>query len=523
MASIQNEKRSRLTTEHKRFKTKLIAGKPARIMRPRLFFIFLAVSLCMFGLLMVYSASSVSALSKYGTSTYYFVRQAIFMGIGWFIALTIYFLPVNIFSQHVESIAWFACTGLLILVLIVGHSAGGAVRWLSLGPINFQPSEFAKIVILMSASRLIAQFKDEEISKEVMIKALLFRVSIPLVLILAEPDTGSTIIIAVALLSIFWIAGLPLSYIIPIILFGVIVVSAFFILSPYRLDRLLVMLHPWDDPYGSGYQATLAIMAFASGGLFGRGIGNSTMKYNYLPEAHNDYILAIIGEECGFIGTVLFLLTFLVLCFTAFQIARQCSNKFHRYFVIGCSSLIMFQFFVNSMGIIGVIPMTGKTLPLISYGGSSVISSIMIIGLILRASKESDQYSDADNRRKSFSLVQGNVVEMPTARDASTAGVVTKRSDRRLDSSYEQAKTPSSRPRVIYRRNSSQVRDESNYMNPSSSSPFSSSYHNRDASRFQGRQRINLGGDAKDRLRPNDGPTVRHMNSSYKTHKKTHY
>ena len=153
--------------------------------------------------------------------------------------------------------------------------------------------------------------------------------------------------------------------------------------------RIQVALNPWADEYGDGYQATLAIMAFASGGLFGRGIGNSTMKYSYLPEAHNDYILAIIGEEVGFVGTVLFFLVFAMLIYSAFRIAEQATDRRGALMASGSAVILAVQFLINALGILNVFPMTGKPLPFISYGGSSIIVSLMLAGLILRVSYES--------------------------------------------------------------------------------------------------------------------------------------
>ncbi len=206
------------------------------------------------------------------------------------------------------------------------------------------------------------------------------------------------------------------------------------------MTRVQVAWNPWADEYGDGYQATLAIMAFASGGLFGRGIGNSTMKYSYLPEAHNDYILAIIGEEVGFLGTLLFFLVFAMLIYSAFRIAEQATDRRGALMASGSAVILAVQFLINALGILNVFPMTGKPLPFISYGGSSIIVSLMLAGLILRVSYESARRDEYDRRRESFAVM-----------DESTAGVPHVRGERSSRNGFTvldgSATEPAARPR----------------------------------------------------------------------------
>lgn len=186
---------------------------------------------------------------------------------------------------------------------------------------------------------------------------------------------------------------------------------------------------PWLDKYGSGFQATLAIMAFTSGGLFGRGIGNSTMKYSYLPEAHNDYIFSIIGEELGFVGTMLFLAVFAVLIYAAFQIGRRAPDLKGRMIAQGSALMLALQFFINAAGVLNIIPMSGKTMPFISYGGSSMISSLILAGLIIRVSVESNARTVYDARRRSFAVMDEDE-DVSDHIGVSTAGRVRTRSGR---------------------------------------------------------------------------------------------
>ena len=274
---------------------------------------------------------------------------------------------------------------------------------------------------------------------------------ISLFLIFIQPDFGTVLIILLTLMCMALFAGLDPRFIIGVLIFGILVIVIALVAEPYRMVRIQVALNPWADEYGDGYQATLAIMAFASGGLFGRGIGNSTMKYSYLPEAHNDYILAIIGEEVGFVGSAV---------------------------------ILAVQFLINALGILNVFPMTGKPLPFISYGGSSIIVSLMLAGLILRVSYESARRDEYDRRRESFAVM-----------DESTAGVPHVRGERSSRNGFTvldgSATDPAARPR---QRTAPQGR-------PQRPTPRNAG---------GGYNRIDLNSDPSARLRTDDqGPRVR--------------
>ena len=387
---------------------RLIAGVPARIMRPRLIFLCCLVALVAFGLLMVYSASAVEAASDGYAPTHYLERQALFALGGTILIVVMAFIP-NLFDHFKRWLAWplwGVALALLAAVTLVGMVGGGAQRWISLGFFTLQPSELLKPALILVVAKLLSEYYAERaIDINTYAARMAIAVGVPLVFIIVQPDLGTTLIIGMTVFTMMFLAGLPVRY----ALFFVAVIAVGGVLAmiaaPYRLQRFLVTMDPWADPYGDGYQATLAIMAFASGGLFGRGIGNSTIKYNYLPEAHNDYILAVIGEELGFVGTVLFFAVFALLIWSAFKIASESQTVFGRLVAEGCAVVLAVQFLVNALGIIGVLPMTGKTLPFISYGGSSMIASMILAGLILRASIESEAQTVYDMRRDSFAVM----------------------------------------------------------------------------------------------------------------------
>ncbi len=380
-------------------------------MRPRLVFVCCLVAICAFGLLMVYSASSVEALKEQGSSWYFLFRQAIFMAIG-FVAFAVIgtraVIPWRAFRSSASKVMWAFVVVLLLVVLAVGAGGDtwGASRWIPLGFFNLQPAELAKPAVIVLAAKILSDYYEDGVTDTFsFLVSMAICLGVPAILIFAEPDLGTTIIIAVTVFAMAYICGI--SYRLIGALFAVFVVAAvgLAITSSYRFTRLLVFLDPWSDPFGDGYQAKLAIMAFASGGPFGRGIGNSTMKYNYLPEAHNDYILAIIGEELGFVGTAIFVLVFLSMIAAGFYIARRSASLHGQLIASGCSFVLLIQFIINTFGILGLLPMTGKPLPFISYGGSSVLTSLILAGLIFRVSVESNVQTAADRRRAGLAVL----------------------------------------------------------------------------------------------------------------------
>lgn len=286
----------RVARDHSGLAEKYIAGVPARIMRPRLVFLACLVALVGFGVIMVYSASSVEALKEGNPSTYYLFRQALFAAVGGIILViaTRRWFPWPLIEGDALRIVIAAFSALLIFVRFFGQGAGGATRWVTIAGFTLQPSELLKPFLIMRSAQLLdGYYLERTLPREAFIRCVATDIVIPLALVFFQPDMGSTLIIFGALFLMAVFAGLEGRVVAALAVFVVLAGALAIFIEPYRLERLKVVMDPWSDPYDSGYQATLAIMAFASGGLTGRGIGNSTMKYNYLPEAHNDYILAI--------------------------------------------------------------------------------------------------------------------------------------------------------------------------------------------------------------------------------------
>ena len=500
-------RRRATATSHSDWGEKYIAGVPARIMRPRLVFLSCLIAICMFGLLMIYSASSVESLQENGSSWFFLYRQAIFMFIGFvlFAMIGSRLLPWPLFRSKLVWGVWFGVLVLLIAVLFVGQGAEewGASRWIDLGIFNLQPAEVAKPVIIVLTAKIFADyFEDGTIDTRAFLIQMLIMLPFPLFLIFREPDLGTTIIIALTVFAIAILCGLPWRVVAFVTIAAFVLGAAAIVTSPYRAKRFLAYLDPWSDPYDTGYQATLAIMAFASGGLFGRGIGNSTMKYHYLPEAHNDYILAIIGEELGFVGTAIFVLVFVAMIIAAFYICREAPTLHAQLLASGCTIILAVQFLINVFGILGVMPMTGKPLPFVSYGGSSIIASLVLAALIFRVSVESNVETAADRRRSGMAVMGERSARASVRRSAgsgddvsghigrSTAGEARVRSTRRDGSAPRADRAASSRSALSVYDGGRQGRSEAS---PTRREPRGTA---------GGYGRIDLGSDAGERLRP---------------------
>ena len=506
-AARPKARRRATATSHSDWGEKYIAGVPARIMRPRLVFLSCLIAICMFGLLMIYSASSVESLQENGSSWFFLYRQAIFMFIGFvlFAMIGSRLLPWPLFRSKLVWGVWFGVLVLLIAVLFVGQGAEewGASRWIDLGIFNLQPAEVAKPVIIVLTAKIFADyFEDGTIDTRAFLIQMLIMLPFPLFLIFKEPDLGTTIIIALTVFAIAILCGLPWRVVAFVTIAAFVLGAAAIVTSPYRAKRFLAFLDPWSDPYDTGYQATLAIMAFASGGLFGRGIGNSTMKYHYLPEAHNDYILAIIGEELGFVGTAIFVLVFVAMIIAAFYICREAPTLHAQLLASGCTIILAVQFLINVFGILGVMPMTGKPLPFVSYGGSSIIASLVLAALIFRVSVESNVETAADRRRSGMAVMGERSARASARRSAgsgddvsghigrSTAGEARVRSTRRDVSAPRADRAASSRSALSVYDGGRQGRSEASPTRRESRGTAG------------GYGRIDLGSDAGERLRP---------------------
>jgi len=352
-----------------------------------LFSVFLLLGI---GLVMVASAGVAYGNLRFEDGYFFFKRQLFGVGVG----VGALFLFQKIQYRFWKTIAiplFFGAIGLLVLVLIpgMGTTAYGAARWIQLGPIPpFQPSEAMKLA-------LIVYFAAWFSGKDPMRKTDFFEGVVPFLLMLGviaflimkQPDTGTLGILFVIAMSMFFAAGARLSHIGILIGSGLVGLGVLVLLAPYRMKRLLVFLNPEHDPSGAGYQIRQALIALGSGGILGVGLGHSKQKFLYLPEPMTDSIFAVLGEELGLIGCVVVISLFLFFAYRGFRIARNAPDEFGRLLAVGIVSWIVFQAFINIFAITGLMPLTGVPLPLISYGGTSLVAILGAVGILLNISK----------------------------------------------------------------------------------------------------------------------------------------
>lgn len=354
------------------------------------------IIIAVFGLLMIYSASNVIGLKEYNDSFYYFKKQLIFFVIG--IALMLLMIKIDLKYLYKYSIHIFLfCMLLLIIVLIpgIGKESGGARSWIMIGIYQFQPSEFMKIGIILIISKVLSskvQIKFEA-------KTFLLCLSITVLvfgLIMLQPDFGTGLVIMISVLVLLFISGIHIKYFICLGALGILAFTFLIISAPYRLERIMAYLNPWEDPLGSGFQAIQSLFATIPGGLFGHGFNNSIQKHFFLPEPQNDFIFAIVIEEFGLIGGTILIFTYFLIINRSFNIAININDyfleekrdvMFYKYLCFGIILSLSFQVIINMMVVVGLLPVTGITLPFLSYGGSSLVTSFMGIGIILNVSK----------------------------------------------------------------------------------------------------------------------------------------
>jgi len=354
--------------------------------------ILVIAALLMLGLIMVASSSITTAASASGDPLRLFWRQSIYLLAATGAMLMVARLPLSLWRRFGPWLLFFA-TVLLALVLIpgIGRQVNGSLRWIAVGPVNLQPSEFVKIFGVIYLSGYLVRRSDHvQNSMSGFFKPILLMAVIA-VLLLAEPDYGATVVLFTTTLGMLFLAGVPFLGFSTWLLAIVLVFALMMVASPYRLERLLTFVNPWADPYGSGFQLTQALIAIGRGEWFGVGLGQSVQKLHYLPEAHTDFLFAVIAEELGLLGSVTVIVLFSFFTWRAFVIGRRAlvtGHPFSAYLAYGSGLLIGMQAFVNIGVNLGLLPTKGLTLPLMSYGGSSLLANCIMVGLLLRADAE---------------------------------------------------------------------------------------------------------------------------------------
>jgi cell division protein FtsW len=351
--------------------------------------LIVTVTLALVGLVMVFSASAVVAGNRFQDSGFFLKRQ-----LAW---LTFGFLLLHLASRI--DYAWWKrlsvpllglMTVLLVMVLIpsLGVAAKGARRWLRLGPISIQPAEMVKLVMVIYLAAYLTK-KEERLAifSSGLLPALIV-VGLLSGLVLMEPDLGTVVVLGLVMVGLLFLGGARISHLLALGLCAVPVALVLVLGSSYRRQRLMTFLAPWRDASDSGFQITQSFLAFGSGGPFGVGLGEGKQKLFFLPEAHTDFVLALVGEELGLVGTGAIILLFALFVVRGFQIAARARMPFGRYLGMGITLLIGIQALVNACVVTGLLPTKGLTLPFVSYGGSSLVVSMVGVGILLSISRD---------------------------------------------------------------------------------------------------------------------------------------
>ncbi len=361
-------------------------------------FIFSFFILSIIGVIMIYSASSIWAEYKTGSSTYFLVKQLLFFLVAIIVFIFVKKIDYMVFKKYANHI-FFICLILLILVLIpgIGMVRGGARSWIGIAELSLQPSELMKIGMIVFTAKFLSNYpgivsKIKYLFLYVLVLGLVFG------LIMLEPDFGTGFIIILTIILMLFIGLVQYKYLFIGGLTGLGGMVALILSAPYRLKRIFSFLDPWSDPLGAGFQIIQSLYAISPSSLFGYGLFKSKQKFFYLPEPQTDFIFAIVCEELGVLGALVIIFLFFILIYLGIKTAINCKELFGMYLSFGLTSLLFIQFFINIGVVIGLLPVTGVTLPFLSYGGSSLLITFLMMGIIVNVMSQ-ENINDKVNLR----------------------------------------------------------------------------------------------------------------------------
>ena len=346
------------------------------------------ITISLFGIIMIYSASYIWAEYKFNDPFKFVKHQGLFFIIGIIMMLITSKIPYKVYFEKANTLLLISII-LLILVIIpgIGTVRYGSRCWFGIGSFGIQPSEFAKLTLIIFTSKYLT--KNEKNLKYIKkgVLPILGIVILVFGLIMLQPDFGTGMIILVSIIGLLFVSGVDFKFFIRLGLIGVVGIVLLIAIAPYRLERILSFLNPWSDPLGSGFQIIQSLYAIGPGGLFGQGFMNSRQKHFYLPEPQTDFIFSIISEEFGFLGILIVATLFTIIIFKGFKIAQNSGDKFAKFLAFGITFGLAFQAILNLMVVVGLIPVTGVTLPFLSYGGSSLLITLISMGVLLNISR----------------------------------------------------------------------------------------------------------------------------------------
>ena len=362
-------------------------GPQAVFDRTLLFTVMLLVA---YGFVMIASASMPVGERIYSNHYHFIMRHGVFICLALVAAAIVVQVPMDKWQKY-NGFLLLSSILLLIVVLLIGRTVNGAQRWIVLGPINIQAAEPAKLFFFAYLSSYLVRKHEEVLTHVKGFAKPLVVFFVAAVLLLKQPDLGTVVVMFITTLSLLFLAGAKLWQFFALILTGVSAIGLLIWMEPYRVNRITSFLDPWADPYGTGYQLTQSLMAYGRGDWFGQGLGNSVQKLAYLPEAHTDFVMAVLAEELGLIGVLAILALLLIVVFKAMLIGQKAlknGRAFEGYFALSIGVWFSFQTMVNVGGTAGALPTKGLTFPLVSYGGSSLIVMFIAVAVLLRIDHE---------------------------------------------------------------------------------------------------------------------------------------
>ncbi len=351
--------------------------------------LFISVALlALFGCFMVYTSSNIWAEYKFNNSYKYFINQFVFFILGLFIMYFVSKIDYKIYKKK-STLIISVCFILLVLVLIpgIGVVRNGSRSWFGLLGFGIQPSEVSKIGLVIFVSKYLSNNYTLMYDIKKGVFPIMSIILIFFLLIMLEPDFGTGMVITLSLVAMIFVSKVKISFFVKIGILGLFGIVGLIIVAPYRMARIVSFLNPWSDPLGSGFQIIQSLYAIGPGGLFGLGFGNSIQKHFYLPEPQTDFIFSIISEELGFMGVLIVSSIFVFIFYRCLKVSLNTKDLFGKYLSFGLSFMIIFQTILNLSVVIGLVPVTGVTLPFLSYGGSSLLVSMTCIGIILNISR----------------------------------------------------------------------------------------------------------------------------------------
>lgn len=350
-----------------------------------LFIIILILS--SIGLIMVFSASMVEDVKKHNNIYFTLIKQSMWLAIGLAAMIGMIAVPYQRFRNRRFITFGMAITLVLLVVVLFMPSANGASRWIGVGGASLQPSEVAKIMLIIFLADTITRKGEKMKTFSKGVVPVLLVAGVLAALILKEPNMSTAMIIMAVAFCMLIVGGAKFGHLFTLVLLGIGGGGFLAMSADYRRDRVLGFLNPWKDALDTGYQAIQSLYALGAGGFFGTGLGQSRQKWYYIPEAHTDFIFSIIGEELGFIGVIFVIILFVLLVWRGMKIALNCDDRFGSLLAVGITSLIAVQSSINLLVVSSFMPVTGVTLPLISYGGSSFVFTMASLGVLLNISR----------------------------------------------------------------------------------------------------------------------------------------